>query len=280
MKTNVTLRILLSLIIICGALGIYFATTRVPAKVVLLQKEKEDMKAAWDSSRKELNSMKLKATTLSNQVAQVNIKLNDTSTRLSTVLQTQVGAKKTAEESIAKLTAVQESKENLQKDYDKALALLNNYGATRNQLEEYKYIRFNGKPVSSLQIKKLLKELEDLKKPKPVVKVTPESDGHFDGKVANVDSKFGFVMIMIDADKTGVLKKGTELRVYDLTKNKYVGKMIVHALRPRPAVGGEYAFCRVDKKMTIGIARNPETGDIKVGNDVTTRESPRIGLQK
>ena len=87
-------------------------------------------------------------------------------------------------------------------------------------------------------------------------------------------------MIMIDADKTGVLKKGTELRVYDLTKNKYVGKMIVHALRPRPAVGGEYAFCRVDKKMTIGIARNPETGDIKVGNDVTTRESPRIGLQK
>ena len=116
MKTNVTLRILLSLIIICGALGIYFATPRVPAKVVLLQKEKEDMKAAWDSSRKELNSMKLKATTLSNQVAQVNIKLNDTSTRLSTVLQTQVGAKKTAEESIAKLTAVQESKENLQKE--------------------------------------------------------------------------------------------------------------------------------------------------------------------
>jgi hypothetical protein len=277
MKTNITLKIFLLLIIISGALGIYFATTQVPAKVNLLKKEKKDIEAAWASSKKELNSTKLKASTLSNQVAQANINLNDASTRLSTALQTQNNAKKTAAESNAKLAKAQVDNEKLQKDYDTALILLNDYGAVKKQLEEYKYTYYKGKAVSAEQIKKLLKELEGLTKPKPVVKTAPKEDGHFDGKVANVDPKYGFVMIMVNADKTGILKKGTILRVYDMTKNKYVGKMTVHTIRPRPAVGGEYAFCKVDRKMTVGIAENPEVGFIKAGNDVTTREVPEVG---
>ena len=98
MKTNITLKILLSLIIIVGAIGMYFAATRVPAKVELLEKEKEDMQAMLDSSTKKINETKLKATSLSNRVTQTDLKLRQLSTQLSLSRQTQTNTKKALDE--------------------------------------------------------------------------------------------------------------------------------------------------------------------------------------
>ena len=75
--------------------------------------------------------------------------------------------------------------------------------------------------------------------------------------VKNIDPKFGFIMINLDEKDT---KKGD---VYGVTRGgKFVGTIIVCAAK------GARAFCRVDKARTIGMNKNPLTGDIRCGDIV------------
>ena len=80
--------------------------------------------------------------------------------------------------------------------------------------------------------------------------------------VKNIDLKFGFIVINLGEKDT---KKGD---VYRVTRGgKFVGTIIVCAVK------GARAFCRADKAHTIGMNKNPLTGDIRCGDVVAGQKA-------
>jgi len=88
------------------------------------------------------------------------------------------------------------------------------------------------------------------------------------GKVTNIDSKLHFILISLSSHREAKLGD-----VYRVTRNgKFVGTIIVLRVSPTKPV----SICKVDKAHTTGMDKNPNTGDIKVGDNVTTLGNSRF----
>jgi len=133
------------------------------------------------------------------------------------------------------------NKENqkLSKEVAEARRLLLGLQSELDILEEYRGIKFSGKPVKDpVAARTLITRLQELEKKKPLD----------NPRVLNVDPKYGFVQVNLGRDHAEV---GDKLRVR--RSGQLVG--LITVLR----VTDMHAFCQIDKANTVGTPREGDS---------------------
>ncbi|MBR91080.1 MAG: hypothetical protein CMO66_07445 [Verrucomicrobiales bacterium] len=248
-------KVMLGLIIAAGGGGIFMALSMIPSKVEELKEAKANATREASAYKGQISSLEGAKKTVADNLTKAEGERDQYKTQLDTALQGEAGAKTLIDQANQAKVATETKYAQLKSKYDADQPKLNQLGKAQTDLKKYKDLSFKGVTVSANQIQAYLDELEALKKKKVVKKpkvVTPTRKTK--GVVKNVDPKYGYITIDI-----GDAKKGDVFRV--TRGGKFIGKITVTTLR------GGSSYCMVDKTQTIGLDKNPKTGDIMIGDD-------------
>ena len=243
---NIIIKIMLSLVVLSGCFGMFFAFSASP-RIDGLHKSVIDSKAMTELKQGEIDKTKAEL-----DVTKINLEAkNQETTNLNArVLSSEkMVAIKTAEaEQNANATKdlaskTQEHNELLVK-YNLDQEKLNAMVTLQSDLGLYKGLVFAGKGVPDAKtLQTLLKELETNRKPAPTniveeaVVVIKKS-----GKVTNIDPIYGFVQINFSSNDAPV---NTVLKVK--RNGAFIGQIKVVR-----NIGG-FTYCSVDKPNTPGV---------------------------
>ena len=243
---NIIIKIMLSLVVLSGCFGMFFAFSASP-RIDGLHKSVIDSKAMTELKQGEIDKTKAEL-----DVTKINLEAKNQET---TNLNARVLS---SEKMVAIKTAEAEQNANATKDsaskaqeYNELLVKynldqekLNAMAALQSDLGLYKELIFAGKKAPDAKtIQALLKELETNRKPvstniiKEIAVVVQKS-----GKVTNVDPKYGFIQINFSSN---------DAPVNSVLKVKRNGAFIGQIKVVRNI--GSFTYCLVDKPNTSGV---------------------------
>jgi hypothetical protein len=236
-------KVMFGLIIISGGGGIFMALS-IPGKV-------DALKTAKNTAEKSAQTYMAEIDTLKGELSVEQENLKNKMKDLAKVTKDFEAAKGSSDTLI-------ENERIARQDKDTAESERDDYKLKWQKMENKFGQAQEGQRIAQENLAKLQQELRKLKisknaakpKRKPPAKVTK-------GVVKNVDPKYGFITIPLGEKDT---KKG------DVFVVKRAGKKI--GIISVTNIRGVNSYCKVDKTQTQGMATNPLTGDIMVGDDV------------
>jgi hypothetical protein len=261
-------KVMFGLIILAGSGGIFMSLSMIPGKINVL-KDAQKTSGENETAAKQLaQAQKIRADGLDNDLSvkednlkKVTKERDGYKGQYDAVMQGKAGAQKLIDDANAAKEQAERDKVAAETKYKSTLKQNTSLGQENARLSKYKDISFKGQSgLSDVVIQGHLADLEDrLNKEKVTTKI-PKTKPRKKATVENVDTNYGYITI---PDVNQAAKKGDK---YLVTRGGgKIGEIIVNAIK-----GGKL-YCIIDRENTLGIAGNPKTGDIKVGDTVAPK---------